>query len=149
MSISIAACPKCGTFLLSDTAQCHRCRHVIHPDQASNYRDSSLPTDAAIQQDMERCRQCREACRKGLVRCWSCGAFTRPEIEAAYYRLLQGHQQTPSKQRYELPELSIQEVRQQFWAEEDLQRGGTRPAMTAEYMAVDDDFELTGSFSLM
>lgn len=150
MSISIMSCPKCGTFLLSDTAQCHRCKFVIHPERANQYRDSSLPTDAAIQQDMERCRQCGEACRKGLVRCWSCGAFTRPEIEAAYYRLLQGHDRQESRgQRYELPEISLQEARKTFWVEEDRQQGIKHAAQTAEYTALDDDFELTGNFSLL
>ncbi len=145
MSISIVSCPKCGTFLLNDTAQCHRCKFVIHPEQATQFRDASLPTDAAIQQDMERCRQCGEACRKGLVRCWSCGAFTRPEIEAAYYRLLQGHSHAAtSSQKYELPEITSEEARKRYWNEED---AALAPA--GEYTAVDDDFELTGSFSLM
>lgn len=154
MSISIVACPKCGTFLLNDTAQCHRCRFVINPELATQFRDTSLPTDAAIQQDMERCRQCGETCRKGLVRCWSCGAFTRPEIEAAYYRLLQGHSPAANtaNQKYELPEISAEQGRA-FWGDEDkaaaAAAASSTPVATSELTASDDDFELTGNLHLL
>lgn len=150
MSISIVACPKCGTFLLNDSAQCHRCRHVINEERATQFRDTSLPTDAAIAQDMDRCRQCGETCRKGLVRCWSCGAFTRPEIEAAYYRLLQGHSTTvnSANQKYELPEISAEEGRR-IWGKEDRPAAPSVSAQSSETAAVDDDFELTGNLRLL
>lgn len=149
MSISIVACPKCGTFLLNDSAQCHRCRHVINAELATQFRDTALPTDAAIQQDMERCRQCGETCRKGLVRCWSCGAFTRPEIEAAYYRLLQGHSSAvnSANQKYELPEISAEEGKR-IWGKED-RPAAPVSAQSSETAAVDDDFELTGDLRLL
>lgn len=147
MSISIVSCPKCHTFLLSDTAQCHRCRYVINPTQAAQFRDASLPSDAAIQQDSERCRQCGETYRKGLVRCWSCGAFTRPEIEDAYYRLLQGHAQSVNAagKHYELPEISQEDILRQYQAE-DMAR---QPVQTQEVAAMDEDFELTGNLRLL
>src|SRR5262245_33248945 len=147
MSISIVSCPKCHTFLLSDTAQCHRCRYVINPTQAAQFRDSSLPSDAGFQQDTERCRQCGETYRKGLVRCWSCGAFTRPEIEDAYYRLLQGHAHAVNTagQHYELPEISAEEIRRQYQAEDKARQ----PAATPEIAAMDEDFELAGDLHLL
>jgi len=150
MSISIVSCPKCNTFLLSDTAQCHRCRHVLHEDRAEQFRDASLPSDAAIQQDSERCRQCGETYRKGLVRCWSCGAFTRPEIEDAYYRLLQGHAQHVDSvgQHYELPEITTEQIRLQYQAE-DRQQAAESAVRTQEFAALDEDFELSGNLRLL
>jgi DNA-directed RNA polymerase subunit M/transcription elongation factor TFIIS len=147
MSISIVACPKCGTLLLNDTAQCHRCRHVLRPEQAAHYREAALPSDAAVQEDLETCKQCGETYRKGLVRCWSCGAFTRRDIEEAYYRLLRGHafSMAVAGQRHDLPEISPDEVRKGFWADDDSFRELTR---SPEVDAQDEDFELSGNISL-
>src|SRR4051812_23831582 len=84
MAIQIINCPECGTFLLDDTAECHACGHVLNADLAETTRRSSLPTDQAVDDDMDVCSTCGESCRKGLVRCWNCGSFTRPDIEKAY-----------------------------------------------------------------
>eukprot|EP00456_Euglypha_rotunda_P059201 TRINITY_DN493_c1_g1_i5.p1 TRINITY_DN493_c1_g1~~TRINITY_DN493_c1_g1_i5.p1 ORF type:complete len:625 (+),score=162.37 TRINITY_DN493_c1_g1_i5:2061-3935(+) len=84
MAIQIINCPECGTFLLDDTAECHACGHVLNADLAATTKRSSLPTDQAVGEDMDICPTCGESCRKGLVRCWNCGSFTRPDIEQAY-----------------------------------------------------------------
>ncbi|MEK6257937.1 MAG: hypothetical protein AABP62_04890 [Planctomycetota bacterium] len=86
MAIQIINCPSCDTFLLDDTAECPECGHVVNADRAANTQRRSLPTDAAVDGDMEACPKCGETCRQGLVRCWSCGTFLRPEIEASYLR---------------------------------------------------------------
>ena len=150
MSISIVSCPKCGTLLLNDTAQCHRCKHVLRPEQAAKFRDVSLPSDAAVQEDLEKCKQCGETYRKGLVRCWSCGAFTRPEIEEAYYRLLRGHAFSMSMagQHHELRELTEEETRGRFWTDEEAMQRFVTPSRDMEVDAMDEDFELAGNLSL-
>ena len=84
MAIQIINCPACGTFLLEDTAECHACGHILNANRAATTKRRSLPTDQAVDEDMDVCVTCGESVRKGLVRCWSCGSFTRPEIEAAY-----------------------------------------------------------------
>ena len=86
MAIQIINCPSCDTFLLDDTAECPECGHVVHADRAAKTQHQSLPTDAAVDGDMEACPKCGETCRQGLVRCWSCGTFLRPDIEASYLR---------------------------------------------------------------
>jgi hypothetical protein len=86
MAIQIINCPSCDTFLLDDTAECPECGHVVNANLAANPQHKTLPTDAAVDEDMEACPKCGETCRKGLVRCWSCGTFLRPEIEASYLR---------------------------------------------------------------
>ena len=86
MAIQIINCPSCDTFLLNDTAECPECGHVVNANLAANPQHRSLPTDAAVDGDMEACPKCGETCRQGLVRCWSCGTFLRPDIEASYLR---------------------------------------------------------------
>ena len=86
MAIQIINCPSCDTFLLNDTAECPECGHVINANLAVNTQHHSLPTDAAVDGDMDACPKCGETCRQGLVRCWSCGTFLRPDIEASYLR---------------------------------------------------------------
>ncbi len=84
MAIQIINCPSCDTFLLEDTAECPECGHVVHAVRAEETQRRSLPTDAAVDDDMEACPKCGETCRQGLVRCWSCGSFLKAEIEASY-----------------------------------------------------------------
>lgn len=86
MAIQIINCPSCDTFLLEDTAECPECGHVVHAVRAEETQRRSLPTDAAVDGDMEACPKCGETCRQGLVRCWSCGSFLRADIEASYIR---------------------------------------------------------------
>ena len=86
MAIQIINCPSCDTFLLDDTAECPECGHVVNADRAAKTQRQSLPTDAAVDGDMEACPKCGETCRQGLVRCWSCGTFLRSDIEASYLR---------------------------------------------------------------
>ena len=86
MAIQIINCPSCDTFLLDDTAECPECGHVVNAARTANPQHRSLPTDAAVDGDMEACPKCGETCRQGLVRCWSCGTFLRPDIEASYRR---------------------------------------------------------------
>lgn len=86
MTIQIINCPSCDTFLLNDTAACPECGHVVNANLAANTQHHSLPTDAAVDGDMEACPKCGETCRQGLVRCWSCGTFLRSDIEASYLR---------------------------------------------------------------
>ena len=91
MKMQIVSCPKCGTNLLHDTAQCHACGHVIDQRSASQLKQiksRQLPTDNAVAGDMQDCPSCGETCRMGLVRCWNCSTFLRPEIEASYRQKL-------------------------------------------------------------
>ncbi len=150
MSIAIVACPKCNTLLLNDTVQCHRCRHFLRPEQAGHFRDSTLPTDAAVQEDLDTCKQCGETYRKGLVRCWSCGAFTRPEIEESYYRLLRGHARslTLADQHHELREISAEEARASYQLDDEKSRNQPSRPQPSEVAALDEDFELAGDISL-
>ncbi len=109
MAIQIINCPSCGTFLLDDTAECHSCGHVLNENRAAETQRHSLPTDAAVDDDMEACTNCGETCRKGLVRCWNCGAFTRPDIEAAY-RLRQETNQPGSVETFDMEVLEESSV---------------------------------------
>ena len=148
MSISIVACPRCATLLLHDTVQCHPCKHIIRPDRVGELRESALPSDDAVQKDLEKCKQCGETYRTGLVRCWSCGAFTRPEIEAAYYRLLRGHARSlaAAGQRTDLKELTEEEARQSYEGDDDLSPLPAGDFLSPDVSAVDQDFELSDDF---
>lgn len=146
MAIQIINCPECGTFLLEDTAECHSCGHVLNADLAASTQRRSLPTDQAVDDDMEVCATCGESCRKGLVRCWNCGAFTRPDIEQAFRRRAE-NADSGSDRSFDLPELDATSV-----TEEDSMRRRSlstpenilgAPPMAREEHDGADDFELS------
>jgi len=87
MDISILTCPKCNAMVLSDAAKCHVCEHVLDHEKMGDAEIPALPTDEAVADDLETCAECHETYRRGLVRCWNCGAFTRKEIQEAYQRM--------------------------------------------------------------
>ena len=70
--------------VLSDAGRCHVCDHVFDQERSQEEQPPVLPTDDAVSEDLETCPTCGETFRRGLVRCWNCGEFTRDEIKAAY-----------------------------------------------------------------
>ena len=90
MSVSIQSCPSCRTLLLSDTAQCPLCQHVVNPDAVIDF-GGDLPEAVAVEDksDGVECADCGELVRPELVRCWRCGAFLRPEIAKRYQEMQQ------------------------------------------------------------
>ncbi|MDB5385720.1 MAG: hypothetical protein JWM11_1366 [Planctomycetaceae bacterium] len=90
MSVSIRGCPACNAMLLGDSAQCPHCGHVLDASRASSEFLELIPASELQMSEADEelpCRQCGEMVRLGLVRCWACGAFTNPEIEAKYQRM--------------------------------------------------------------
>lgn len=88
MSVSIVTCPQCKSMLLSDTAQCPNCHHVLHADQKVNL--SELKTHSQVMGSSSNeipCPDCGEMVRKELVRCYQCGAFLRKEMAESYQRM--------------------------------------------------------------
>ena len=146
MAIQIINCPACGTFLLDDTAECHTCGHILNADLAATTMRRSLPTDQAVDDDMETCAKCGESCRKGLVRCWNCGSFTRPEIEASYRNRVETLD-TRSDNQFDLPELDSSSVTEadsmvrRPWSTPENLIGA--PPMAREEDDGADDFELS------
>ena len=88
MSVAIVTCPQCKSMLLSDTAQCPNCQHVLHTDQKVNL--SELKTHSEFMGSSSNeipCPDCGEMVRKELVRCYQCGAFLRKEMAESYQRM--------------------------------------------------------------
>ncbi len=151
MAIQIINCPSCDTFLLDDTAECPECGHVVNADRAANTQRRSLPTDAAVDDDMGACPKCGETCRQGLVRCWSCGTFLRPDIEASYLRRKESSQLEP------MPTFDMEVIEESTITEMDSIR--RRHLATPESLLAaapvafeedsgDDDFELADDVQL-
>lgn len=145
MAIQIINCPECGTFLLDDTAECHACGHILNANRAGVTKRRSLPTDHAVDQDMEVCTTCGESVRTGLVRCWNCGSFTRPEIERAYRERVESTGEGFDRS-FDLPELNATSVTE----EDSLTRRASTPEnlldslpMAREENDGADDFELS------
>jgi len=143
MKMQIVSCPRCGTFVLDDTAQCHGCGHILDQDTANELKRRALPTDGAVRDDMESCPSCGETCRTGLVRCWNCSTFLRPEIEASYRRMKE-------QGKYEIEFIDLPVIDASSVTEEDSLRG--RVATPESFLAAhayssqgddDDDFELS------
>jgi len=140
MAIQIINCPACGTFLLDDTAECHACGHILHAEQAIATARRALPTDQAVDDDMEQCPTCGEPCRQGLVRCWSCQSFLRPEIEAAYRQKAESTAPVDDRE-FDLPELEVsQETEEESIRIRDADRRARPPVAREEET---DDFELS------
>lgn len=152
MTITIVTCPKCGALVLGDTPECYACHHMLHASMPA-VGQTSLPTDAAVADDLEKCAQCGETYRKGLVRCWSCGSFTRQEIAEAYQSMLAAQSSRPASERVFLSEAAAHDAnpftpdelmaRQNFLAPEG-------DDQDFEVSATDDDFdfELADSVAL-
>ena len=144
MAIQIINCPACGTFLLEDTAECHACGHILNANRAATTKRRSLPTDQAVDDDMDVCGSCGESVRKGLVRCWNCGAFTRADIEAAF-RQKNTHEALADRD-FDLPELDASSVTEQDSMAPRLQTPEnllSAPPMAKEDYDGSDDFELS------
>lgn len=92
MSETFINCPECNTLLMAETGQCPACRHVL--DESRLEQVDALPDDNVFSTGaIIECRKCSEFNGVGLVRCWSCGAFLRPEIEDLYNRMLAEREQ--------------------------------------------------------
>lgn len=116
MKMQIVSCPHCGTYLLNDTCECHACGHVLDKRAAALPQAHILPTDNAVAEDMEACPSCGETCRTGLVRCWNCGTFLRPEIEESYRK-------KQASTHFEIEHIDLPILEASFVTEEDsLQR---------------------------
>lgn len=142
MKMQIVSCPRCGTFVLDDTAQCHGCGHILDQESANELKRRALPTDGAVRDDMENCPSCGETCRTGLVRCWNCSTFLRPEIEASYLRMKE-------QGKYQIEFIDLPVIDSSSVTEEDSLRG--RVSTPESFLASraysvdgdDDDFELS------
>ena len=147
MKMHIVSCPHCGTYLLHDTAQCHACGHVIDQRSAAplkQIKSRDLPTDEAVADDMQACPSCGETCRKGLVRCWSCSTFLRPDIEESFRR-----KQELNRSQLEYIDLPVLEATV-VTEEDSLQRRDSNPdslylarPYAVEESSGDDDFDLS------
>ncbi|MDB5336086.1 MAG: hypothetical protein JWN70_1705 [Planctomycetaceae bacterium] len=76
--------------LIGDSPSCPHCGHVLDAARASSEFLDLIPSgELALSEgdDEAPCKQCGEMVRVGLVRCWHCGAFTNPDIEATYQRM--------------------------------------------------------------
>ena len=151
MTINIINCPACGTFLLDDTAECHSCGHILNADRATAPERNLLPTDQAVDDDMEVCSNCGESCRKGLVRCWNCGAFTRPEIEAMHRQRVESGSEEVDR-NFDLPVLDATSITE---ADSRRHRHLATPEALLEALPVareegdgSDDFELSEDVQL-
>ena len=84
------------------------------------------------------CPQCGEKVRGGLVRCWNCGAFMRPDVAARYAQMDQSA-------REEVPFEPLEEIE----APADARRPGPSAPRRTWTAAGDGeaDFELSGDFS--
>lgn len=154
MTISIVTCPKCGALVLGDTPECYACHHVLDTTAPTMGRSAALPSDAAVADDLEVCTSCGETYRKGLVRCWSCGAFTRQEIADAYQSMLATQANRPvSEQRTYVTNAAAHEAHP-FTPEELMDRQsefmpqGDGPEFEVTASDEDFEFELADSVAL-
>ena len=104
MSVSIASCPQCKSLLLSDTAQCPSCHHVLNSQHGTNLAEQKLHSEVkGSGSDDIPCPDCGEMVRKELVRCWRCGGFLRQEMAETYQRLRENAQLPAAPVLREIP----------------------------------------------
>lgn len=147
MKMQIVSCPHCGTFLFDDTSECHGCGHVIDKQLPPPIKSRPLASSVSGlggDDEMEICANCGEECRTGLVRCWNCSAFLRPEIEESYRKMRESG-------RYEVEHVELPIIDASHVTEEDSLR--RRVATPDSFLAAHpyatndaaggDDFELS------
>jgi len=144
MTITVNTCPRCNALVMSDAAECHLCHYVFDQHRSRSAVSASLPSDAAVADDLEVCAKCGDSYRKGLVRCSSCGAFTQPEIEAEYQRRLQAAASW-KPERFDLPDYvesgEFNDVDDLIAASEAALRGRPDTEVEFELTATDNDFD--------
>jgi len=87
MIASISSCPKCNSLILEDTKLCPHCNHVLK-EGAEHLKEVYSSTNDRYDGSGEApCRECGADNRKGLVRCWQCGAFLKEEMEKLYQEM--------------------------------------------------------------
>lgn len=128
----------------------------MNPQAGELTQARPLPTDDAVKEDLDVCPKCGETYRKGLVRCWNCGEFTRHEIGAAYHERIRGRSESDDRYR-ELPVLRVQSSADDKTSATGPQAehmtastnvGGGYDLEVEETSAADDDFELGGDVQL-
>ena len=106
MTIKVQTCPRCNALVMSDAAECHLCHYEFDRQKSTPHGGAgTLPSDAAVADDLEVCPQCGETNRKGVVRCSSCGAFTQAEI-GAEFRKRQEAAASYTPHGFDLPEFT-------------------------------------------
>ncbi|WP_459557201.1 hypothetical protein [Lacunimicrobium album] len=139
MVSAIVSCPKCQTLVLSDTIQCPSCHHVLIEDQAKAIgvqAAQTAPQETSSQE--EPCKECGVMVRKGVVRCFNCGSFTNPEIEAKF--LVKQENQAPIM----YSDLPVANAKVNSSSETSLNK---RPVLPVEEEE-EDDFELDDSLEM-
>lgn len=160
--------------VIGDSAKCPHCGHVLDAARAGSDFLDLIPSSELIETsgDEERpCRQCGEMVRVGLVRCWHCGAFSQPEIEASYQRMQANPAPIMFSDVTQVPEHREDLSRQQFKTHASTDDGGFEledglnytvpqqgnfthnadfnqpptPNFANTYQAADDDFSLDES----
>ncbi|MCG6155377.1 hypothetical protein [Rubinisphaera margarita] len=87
MIASISSCPKCNSLILEDTKLCPHCNHVLEEGAEHLAEVYSSTNDRYDGSGEAPCRECGADNRKGLVRCWQCGAFLKEEMEKLYQEM--------------------------------------------------------------
>lgn len=88
MSTSIKTCPGCSSLILSDTSECPECGTVFNEELAEANAIARASIEMKTQNMYDNCKKCGSSVRSGLVRCWSCNAFMRKDVEARYTEMM-------------------------------------------------------------
>ncbi|TWT62191.1 hypothetical protein [Rubinisphaera italica] len=138
MISSISTCPKCKTLILDDTLICPQCHHVLQ-EGADHVADVYTSSDDRYDGSNEiACRDCKAMNRKGLVRCWQCGAFMQEDMEKVYQEML-----LRPAAIIEDDDLEIQEITAKT------QQSDATAIPSLDEDEDDDDFELDVSFDMV
>jgi hypothetical protein len=144
MTITVQTCPRCSALVMSDAAECHLCHYEFDRRRVDARTHNVLPSDPDVADDMDVCAKCGEKYRKGLLRCSSCGAFTRPEIELEYQRRMEAAG-TWAPQSFDLPEYTesreFQSLDELDTAADDTPRDSNTDDADFELTVTDADFE--------
>src|SRR5690606_12532196 len=87
MSVSLISCPHCNSWVLSGSSTCPYCSESISGQDSVMGSSADLPENPLSDSQEDPCPQCGVKVRRGVVRCWNCQAFMRPEIEQKYQRM--------------------------------------------------------------
>lgn len=144
MSDSIQTCPQCDAFILSDTFECPECGHSFDENKSLAARQARDNADLKFAELHDPCPKCGEMVRTGLVRCWSCSAFMRADVEQRYKDL------TSSPQPIIFSDIPAAERTEFIPARDQIKSTGDNyggQVFDAEVNDDDDEFTLQESFA--
>ncbi len=150
---SIVTCPKCQTLVLSDTVQCPGCKTVLIESRSHEVAPISANTVSVVSNhdsiNEHPCRECGVMVRKGVVRCFNCGTFTNPDIEAKFIEKQDSQMQIMYSELEDSDEKGFADSRSNSSSDTGFHTSDFNDSSARDEGDPDDDFQLSDDIEML